>query len=106
MASDYTELLREQVVIAAMSAAWLDSHPGVSDGHEEGGFILRRADGQIEILWWVTGVQNSIRVPPHPGCKIEENDILASFHTHPNTGSNTCKNRARPINEQYVTILI
>lgn len=106
MASDYTELLREQVVIAAMSAALLDSHPGVSDGHEEGGFILRRADGQIEILRWVTGVQNSIRVPPHPGCKIEENDILASFHTHPNTGSNTCKNRARPINEQYVTILI
>lgn len=58
MASDYTELLREQVVIAAMSAAWLDSQPGVSGGHEEGGFILRNANGQIEILRWVTGVQN------------------------------------------------
>lgn len=84
----YKELLKNQVVVTAMNTAWLDSLPGVSGGHEEGGFILRNVDRRIEILRWITGVQNSIRVPPHPNCKIGERDILASFHTHPNTGSN------------------
>ena len=88
MVLDYEQLLKNEVVIAAMSAAWVDSRPGVSGGHEEGGFVLRNADRKIEVLRWVTGVQNSIQVPPHPGCKIGESDILVSFHTHPNTGSN------------------
>jgi len=26
-------------------------------------------------------------LPPHPNGKINENDIAATFHTHPNTGS-------------------
>lgn len=86
--ADYEQLLKNAVVITAMSAAWVDSQPGVSGGHEEGGFVLRNADGKIEVLRWETGVQNSIRVPLHSGCKIGESDILASFHTHPNTGSN------------------
>jgi len=88
MVVDYEQLLKNEVVIAAMGAAWLDSQPGVSGGHEEGGFVLRNAAREIEVLRWVTGVQNSIHVPPHPVCKIGESDILASFHTHPNTGSN------------------
>lgn len=88
MMVEYEQLLRNQVVIAAMRAAWIDSQPGLSGGHEEGGFILRNAGREIAVLRWVAGVQNSIRVPPHPGCKIGESDILASFHTHPNTASN------------------
>ena len=28
----------------------------------------------------------SISVPPHAGCKVQGLDIVASFHTHPNTG--------------------
>ena len=36
---------------------------------------------------WPKGAQNSIILPPHPNCKIGESDIVATFHTHPNTGS-------------------
>ena len=28
-----------------------------------------------------------ILVPPHPGCKVDNLEIVASFHTHPNTSS-------------------
>jgi len=28
-----------------------------------------------------------IILPPHHDCKIGEDEIVASFHTHPNTGS-------------------
>ncbi|MBS1252721.1 MAG: hypothetical protein MAG451_01763 [Anaerolineales bacterium] len=35
---------------------------------------------------WPQGVQNSIDLPPHPNCRIDESDIVATFHIHPNTG--------------------
>lgn len=34
------------------------------------------------------GVQNQIVVPRHNECRIDDYDIVASFHTHPNTGNN------------------
>ncbi len=40
----------------------------------------------LSILRWPKGLQNSILVPPHRGCRIDEQEIVASFHTHPNTG--------------------
>jgi hypothetical protein len=27
-----------------------------------------------------------IRVPDHPNCRFDNQDIVATFHTHPNTG--------------------
>ncbi|MFQ6014017.1 MAG: hypothetical protein ACE5NP_01065 [Anaerolineae bacterium] len=31
--------------------------------------------------------QDTIILPPHPNCSIGGNDIVATFHTHPNTGN-------------------
>ena len=42
---------------------------------------------KLGVVRWPKGVQNSILVPPHPGCTIGEHSIVASFHTHPNTGT-------------------
>ncbi|PYJ81427.1 MAG: hypothetical protein DME22_21155 [Verrucomicrobia bacterium] len=53
-------LLNNADIRAALRLAWRESHPGSSDGHEEGG--------------------------PHPGCRAEGLEIIVSFHTHPNTG--------------------
>jgi len=36
---------------------------------------------------WPKGEENTIILPPHHDCKIGEDEIVASFHTHPNTGS-------------------
>lgn len=81
-----TELLNDGTVVRALAAAWRDSAPGPAGGHEEGGFILGAADGKVIVVRWPVGEQDTILVPPHSGCSSGHMDIIASFHTHPNTG--------------------
>ena len=82
-----TSILNDPVVRAALRQAWEDSQPGLTGNHEEGGFILRDSDGNLGVERWPHGQRNSIMVPPHPNCRINGQDIVATFHTHPNTGS-------------------
>jgi len=86
MAQQRATILDNAAVCAALTQAWEDSQPGVTGGHEEGGFILRGSAGDLSVVRRLKGAQNSIIVPPHPTCKIGERDIVATFHTHPNTG--------------------
>lgn len=79
-------LLNIPIVRTALKQAWQDSNPGVTGGHEEGGFIVQDAANKLSILRWPNGLQNTILVPLHRGCRIHEQDIVASFHTHPNWG--------------------
>jgi hypothetical protein len=81
-------ILNDLAVLRALKQAWQDSQPGVIGGQEEGGFILRDSTGKLGVLRWPKGAQDTIILPPHLNCKIGENDIIATFHTHPNTGSN------------------
>jgi len=76
------------MVRAGLKQAWEDSQPGIAGGHEEGGFILQDSAGILHIVRWPKGEQNGIMLPPHPNCQVGEHDIVATFHTHPNTGSN------------------
>jgi len=62
MTADYKELLNNPKLIAALRETWEESQPGVTGGHEEGGFVLRDPNGKLEILRWTTGAQNSICV--------------------------------------------
>jgi len=87
MAQEPIDLLNVPAVRSAIRQAWEDSKPGITGGHEEGGFIVRDRKGKLRIVRWPRGLQNSIILPPHPDCKIGGHDIVATFHTHPNTGS-------------------
>ncbi len=87
MPDNYAIILRNPEVCAALRKAWQDSSPVVFDGHEEGGFIAQDAKGRFNVIRWSKGEKNCILVPPHDECKIGEDDIVASFHTHPNTGN-------------------
>jgi hypothetical protein len=87
MLVQHPTLLNNLAVRAELRQAWRDSQPGVTGGHEEGGFVLRDLAGNLSIARWPKGEQNAIVLPPHPNCKIGEHDIIATFHTHPNTGS-------------------
>ena len=80
------ELLADAAVADGLWQAWRDSRPGPSGGHEEGGFILRDDSGTISISRWPIGSTDVIDVPPHAGCRFAGRDIVATFHTHPNTG--------------------
>lgn len=86
MAESPPTVLDEPVICAALKQAWEDSQPGPTGGHEEGGFILRDTMGNLSVERWPQGKRNAIDVPPHSGCKVGDRDILATFHTHPNTG--------------------
>ncbi|HTD85061.1 MAG TPA: hypothetical protein VK850_00665 [Candidatus Binatia bacterium] len=68
--------------------AWQESQPGTTVPHEEGGFILRDLNGGLVVERWPRGVQNEISVPPHPGGRYGDLQVVATFHTHPNPGPN------------------
>jgi hypothetical protein len=78
-------LLNNSDVRAELKLAWDQSQPGPSGEHEEGGFIVRGPAGKLQVIRWPRGAGNTIEVPPHPGCSAEGLEIIASFHTHPNT---------------------
>ncbi len=80
-------VLNDDTIRGLFLRAWQESQPGTPAAHEEGGFVLRNADGSLSVERWPRGVQNQILVPPHPGSKRGDLLIVATFHTHPNPGS-------------------
>jgi hypothetical protein len=87
MQDHWKDLLRDAEVSSALQCAWQDSSPGITGGHEEGGFVLQGDDARLSIARWPTGEQSGIIVPAHAGCAFGGKRIVASFHTHPNTGA-------------------
>jgi hypothetical protein len=86
MPSRRITVLNEPVVRDALKQAWQDSQPGPTGGHEEGGFILRNEAGKISVMRWPRGGTDFILMAPHVDCRIGDSEIIATFHTHPNTG--------------------
>ena len=71
----------------ALQQAWIDSNPGMTGRHEEGGFVVRDAYGSLSVRRWQRGLQDTIQVPLHGNCVFDGLEIVASFHTHPTTGN-------------------
>ena len=80
------DILRYPAVRLALAAAWVESKPGLAGRHEEGGFILLDGGEELSVRRWPTGEGNQIKVPEHRGCVVDGLPIVATFHTHPNTG--------------------
>src|SRR5262249_21133863 len=77
----------DDIVGFELRRAWLDSQPATAEAHEEGGFVLLETDGRLSVERWPRGLQNEIAVPAHPNGRRGEHRIVATFHTHPNPGS-------------------
>jgi hypothetical protein len=54
--------LNDPAVRDALKQAWLGSQPGITGGHEEGGFILRDETGKITVARWSKGEQDEIQI--------------------------------------------
>lgn len=80
------EIFENPLILSELNRAWLDSEPGQSGGHEEGGFIVADDVRNLAVIRWETGLQNESVLPPHKNCFVDGKDIIVSFHTHPNTG--------------------
>ena len=87
MAQTHNTILNSRLVRDAFKKAWADSKPGISSGREEGGFVIQDSSGNLDVVSWPEGDRDSIRASPHSECKVGDSSIVASFHTHPNTGS-------------------
>jgi hypothetical protein len=79
-------ILANDGVKAELRRAWQESEPGTARAHEEGGFVLRQTDGSFSVERWPRGAQDEIELPQHPGGHRDSAVIVATFHTHPNTG--------------------
>jgi hypothetical protein len=79
-------LIQDVTARNELRRAWQESQPATANAHEEGGFILRGTDGSLRVERWPVGEQDGIDVPAHPGGRYGGDVIVATFHTHPNTG--------------------
>lgn len=80
-------VLDHEDIRSTLADAWRRSEPDTPNAHEEGGFIVRRDDGSVFVIGWPRGLQNEILVPAHRGGQRGNMPIIATFHTHPNSGS-------------------
>jgi hypothetical protein len=80
------DVLRVPEVRTALSEAWKESQPGLVGGHEEGGFVVLDVNDKLSVRRWPMGEGARIKVPLHAGCAVDGLAIVATFHTHPNTG--------------------
>ena len=67
MNQGYTEILNNPLIRIELKQAWEDSQPGVTGGHEEGGFILKDSAGNLSVVRWSVGNQN-IAILNHSLC--------------------------------------
>lgn len=79
-------ILDDGSVREALRQAWEDSEPDTPNAHEEGGFVLLTPNGKFAVERWPRGAQQSICPPPFTRGKRNGLVILATLHTHPNSG--------------------
>lgn len=79
------EILADKDVAQQLAQAWNESQPGPVGGREQGGFVVEESD-HLSVVRWPAGETRAILVPPHAGGCLKQGPIVASFHTHPNTG--------------------
>ncbi|MEP6505216.1 MAG: hypothetical protein ABJD97_17890 [Betaproteobacteria bacterium] len=69
-----------------MRQAWTDSQAGdAANRHEEGGYIVRNADGTYGVERWPRGASASIAPPARDANGLYNGkQVVGEFHTHPN----------------------
>lgn len=87
MENSAEELLDEATIRSALRDALLDSRPGTKAPIEQGGFIVRDSGTLRPVVRRLNiGQADSFQIPLCPDGKFQGEQILGSFHTHPNTG--------------------
>jgi hypothetical protein len=88
-------LLQDANVDSALRQAWIESHPDAPEvprgqsgslKQEQGGFIYwNKTTGMLEIERLPAGGRD--RLPGKPSANTAQRELVASFHTHPNTAA-------------------
>ena len=70
------ENFENEIVLRELKTAWKDSVPSISDGHEEGGFIVIDEFENLSVVRWEKGKQNEIVLPTHRNCCVDGREIV------------------------------
>ncbi len=82
------ELLSDPNIIAAMQRAYQESDVGGPNPTEQGGYVLRSVTSSgFEVERLPAGQRDSLSYPICTDGRYNGRDIVATFHTHPNTGA-------------------
>jgi len=98
--------LNNLAVREALKQAWQDSNPGVSGGHEEGGFVLQASSGILSVARWPSGAQSSILCRRTRIANLATAILLRHFIHIQTQVMIICKSQARQTRVLFVTILI
>ena len=81
------ELLSDPNVLAGMRQAFEDSDMGGSAPREQGGFLVRDSQtGAFAVARMSSSERDSLAYPICADGLFQGQEIVGSFHTHPNTG--------------------
>ena len=74
-------------VVAGMRQAYVESEVGGSQPKEQGGFLVRDVQTGIPtVIRLPSSARDSLSYPLCPNGLYQGQEILGTFHTHPNTG--------------------
>jgi proteasome lid subunit RPN8/RPN11 len=80
-------LLNDIAIRTAMREALRESQPGTKHPTEQGGFIVRDATTLRPVVRRLSvGQADSFQIPLCPDGRFHAEQIIGSFHTHPNIG--------------------
>jgi proteasome lid subunit RPN8/RPN11 len=80
-------LLDDVTIKIAIRQALLESLPGTDQPTEQGGFIVRDATTLKPVVRRLSvGQADSFQIPLCPDGRFHGEEIIGSFHTHPNIG--------------------
>lgn len=80
------ELLAHPSVIAGMRLAYVESDVGGTRPTEQGGFLVQDSQtGFVSVIRLPSSARDSLSYPHCPSGLYQNQEIVGSFHTHPNT---------------------
>ena len=84
----FSELLAHSSVIDGMRQAFVESDVGGSNPIEQGGFLVRDSPtGFLTVIRLPSSARDSLSFPLCSDGQYLGQEIIGSFHTHPNTGN-------------------
>ncbi|MDA0285518.1 MAG: Mov34/MPN/PAD-1 family protein [Planctomycetota bacterium] len=87
MENSAEQLFEDSAIRRALRDALLESRSGTKQPIEQGGFIVRDASTLRPVVRRLSaGLADSFQIPLCPDGQFRGEQILGSFHTHPNTG--------------------
>jgi len=90
----------------ALQQAWTDSNPGMTGGHEEGGFVVGDEDGSLSVRRWQKDYKIQFKFQRIGTVYLTARISLLLFILIRTQAMTTCRNQVKRTNAQSAMTLI